>query len=352
MAKSRNLNLEILRIISMFMVVVLHFLLHGKVLETLSLELSITNFFIFLLETLSIAAVNIFVLISSYFLIDKSFKISRIIKIYAKMYIISAIIGMIFLLTNQIPFNLKNILAIFFPFLTQKYWFVNAYIMLLTLCPILNKLFETLSKKEYQVLCILLLIYNSVIPLLIKSPVTLNTGNSVIWFINLYLIAGYLKKYPIVLSKTKILLTYGVNSLLLTAIVTFFYKYKGISGAMHFYRYNSIFVLTSSVLLFLLVINIKKKYNSKKANIITFLSTSTFAVYLISDNSFIRNVLWTSWVNTLKYRETWYYGLYLILICSIIYLLCILIDKIINKILVDPVLTKEKLDNLDKKIGW
>ena len=64
--KNRNINIEILRIISMFMVIILHFLYHGHVLENLKFEISIYNFLIIFLETFSIVAVNIYILISAY----------------------------------------------------------------------------------------------------------------------------------------------------------------------------------------------------------------------------------------------------------------------------------------------
>jgi surface polysaccharide O-acyltransferase-like enzyme len=75
---NRNFGLELLRIISMLMIVTLHYLGHGNVLETVDI-FSFNYYIAWFIQSLSYVSVNIFVLISGYFLVDKEFKSKNLI---------------------------------------------------------------------------------------------------------------------------------------------------------------------------------------------------------------------------------------------------------------------------------
>ena len=74
----RNPNIELLRIISMMMVLVLHCLSWGGALDYRS---GIQLYVYWWLEALAIVAVDIFVLISGYFLVESKFKVKNVFKI-------------------------------------------------------------------------------------------------------------------------------------------------------------------------------------------------------------------------------------------------------------------------------
>ena len=74
----RSPNIELLRIISMMMVLVLHCLSWGGALDYRS---GIQLYVYWWLEALAIVAVDIFVLISGYFLVESKFKVKNVFKI-------------------------------------------------------------------------------------------------------------------------------------------------------------------------------------------------------------------------------------------------------------------------------
>ncbi len=76
--KRRNANIELLRIISMFMVLVLHALNWSGALNYTS---GICYWVYWWMEALAIVAVNVFMLISGYFQINGTFKLSSVLKI-------------------------------------------------------------------------------------------------------------------------------------------------------------------------------------------------------------------------------------------------------------------------------
>lgn len=77
----RNYALDLLRILSMFMIVMLHSGSHGRTL-LISEGLTPYSIWFHFVEALTICSVDVFVLISGYFLCTQQFKPSRIIKLY------------------------------------------------------------------------------------------------------------------------------------------------------------------------------------------------------------------------------------------------------------------------------
>ena len=66
----RNPNMDILRMISMMMVTMLHALTKSDLLPFMGNEVSVNGWIAWVLEVLSVPAVDIFMLISGYFLIS------------------------------------------------------------------------------------------------------------------------------------------------------------------------------------------------------------------------------------------------------------------------------------------
>ena len=79
--KSRQLNFEVLRIIAMGMVITLHYLTKGEILLPLTDDLGSVNLLAWLIQSASIVAVNLYVLISGYFLIDTPFRLEKLLKL-------------------------------------------------------------------------------------------------------------------------------------------------------------------------------------------------------------------------------------------------------------------------------
>lgn len=331
MRAERNINIEILRIILMVMILILHFFYHGNILNEMSREINLLNISIISIEVLCIVAVNVFILISGYFLCKSKFDINKIIKLYGEIFVYSIIIGLILLLINNIELNIKNLLYIFFPFITQRYWFFNAYILLLLLFPFLNVLINNISKEKFKLLLILLFLINSILPIGIKNSVSLNSANSLFWFLNLYLMGGYIRINNINLKKKYFLCSYIIFNIFFIIVSTTVYIIGGVSRLMYVLKYNLPFTYISSILLFMIVLNTNFKLSNKLKKIIMFFSKSTFAVYIIHENPFIRNLLWNELLNTSKYYFKYGY-IYMIAVVLMIYIFCTLIDKCVQKI--------------------
>lgn len=92
---NRNYGVDLLRIVSMIMIVVLHTLGHGKLLE--SVDVSSGKYWIlWLMETMAYCAVNCYGLISGYVGYGKKFKLRNIIQLWIEVIFYSVSISIAF----------------------------------------------------------------------------------------------------------------------------------------------------------------------------------------------------------------------------------------------------------------
>lgn len=294
--KERNASFELLRIISMCMVIVLHALDKSKILS--SDNHNINYYISWGLEALCIQAVNVYVFISGYFLVKSRFRTSKLIELVCQVLfysLIGLLVGKAFNLFEAGYLNNFTVFEFFFPIHADKYWFVTKYIIMYMFSPLLALAVNKMSQKQLQLVISLLLVYESVIKSL--CPIVFipdKKGYDALWFMLLFLIAGYIRLYGLktVNSKGKGLILYFAGALLImleTFAVAFVNEKTG-----HFAElkrvamdYNHIFVLISSLGLFMAVVH-GKEIKSKAGKVICALSPMTLGVYLFHENPAIR----------------------------------------------------------------
>ena len=101
-----------------------------------------------------------------------------------------------------VVFAFKQFVKCGLPLLTNQYWFFKCYVLLYLIAPILNILIREFNKEMYQKVLFLLLIIFSGIPSvnIFGDTFGTNGGYSLTWFAVLYLVAGYIRRYPLQLT--------------------------------------------------------------------------------------------------------------------------------------------------------
>lgn len=324
----RNSNIELLRIISTFMVLILHCLDWSGALNYVE---GIDYYLYWGFEALSIVAVNVFVLINGYFMINSSFKFKSFFKISVSgVLLYSIIFSLINIFVSGEQITISHILKMCFPITTKKFWFVNSYLALYLISPFLNKLIHSISKKALEILIFILVLLFSVrvsfLPLSWSQDSS--GGMGIIWFVVLYILAAYIRlwyqhqgsynKYIVIyfcisffiLLMKKVLIIAGIN----------------IDLSSKFYGYSSITVLSSSVMLFLYFIY-RKPMPLELSKIINKIARHSFSVYIIHFS--ILSVLWTNILQVHKHLSNPMSGCaYILFLCVVIYVFCTLIDII------------------------
>lgn len=327
--KERNSSIELLRILAMIMIVFHHFAVHGGFDWSIQNSLSISHFWYNLIFMGGKIGVDVFVLISGFFLIknnDYKFNFKRIFKFWGQLFFYSIIISIIFSFMGIIHLEVKDYIRIFFPISFSGWWFASTYFVLYLIHPFLNKLLYALDKKQYQKLLVLLVICWSVIPTFITSEYE---GNNLLWFITLYCISGYARIHgfnPKFNAKHYLMLFLVIASLTYLSSIAFVIlgiKYSIFaSHSTYFYGQNKLSVLLISLTLFMTFINIKMKYH-KWINVI---ASATFGVYLIHENGYIRTFLWNDVFKNNQFQESLMLIPYSIICVVVVYVICTIID--------------------------
>ena len=325
--KERNSNIELLRIISMLMVLVLHCLSATGALE----YISGAQFYIYWgMEAACIIAVNVFVLISGYFMIESSFKAHKVLKIGGEVWIYSVIFSVVDLCASGQGWSGSYLLKMLFPLLTKRYWFVNSYLMIYLLSPFLNKLIHSLSKKKFQILLFYLILLFSVRVTFLPSRWSqdLSSGMGVLWFGVLYCIAAWIRLYykPDREWK-KWLYTYlGIMVFLVVSKRAMGYVGIGSEFSAKLYNYSSAFVLAEALALFLFFLNCKS-FTGKMGIWINSIARHSFSVYIIHFT--ITSVLWTRILHVDRWIGNVLSGAFAILLAIVVvFAFCVVVDYV------------------------
>lgn len=335
--RTRNVHMDILKIISMFMVVLLHATNYG--IQDIKIEIGSINYFIvWIIRIFSMVAVNCFVLISGYFLCQKKENKENILKkiirlwIQTEMYSIGIYLLLCFIPQSGVEFSAKTSIKQSFPILTCEYWFIDMYILLLLVSPILNIVINNIKQEEYKILVGVSLFVFSFIPSIniFGDKFGTNSGYSLIWFVVLYFIGAYLKIYG--LEPRKYLKWYFSIS-----IGIFIIKYvcdviglkksfvKGIPNLI--IKYNSIFIIIASICLFYGMVKTTIRVKPKVEKQIIILSQASLGVYLLHENGQFRMLLWNRIVYLKRFsRMPIIFGGYIIVSAIIIFLVGIIFE--------------------------
>ena len=116
----RKANIELLRLIAMMMVVTIHYIGRGHILE--NVQMFSGDYFLFnFWNSVIVMAVNLFVIISGYFLIESRIRVQKLIDIVIEVFIWSLGIYIVLTLTGFVPFSLVGLVKSAFPILTKQY---------------------------------------------------------------------------------------------------------------------------------------------------------------------------------------------------------------------------------------
>lgn len=328
--KERNLNFELLRIVAMFMVVLLHVNLIGGVLRGVNYNENLSGFLVSrFMEYLCIIAVNLYVMISGYYLSvsARPFKMAKLLHILCMTMFWSWLIGgaaCYFLGANLNGFIMTGI----FPVLGRNYWFVTDYVVMYLLSPFFNRLLVCINQKQHgYLLCVLGFFFSLVIGAF--DPIQLSNGYCLYWFTFLYILAAYIRQYSLPV-KRKYFVYLWLLVLLLQTFANYTFKVYGLATVSKYFfdfNYNSIWILINSICCFMIFKDMQVK---RGARLIKFLAPLTFGIYLIHINSGIVNWLFQELlpIKDCVDQTGWVVFLYILFFTVLVFTVCALLEKL------------------------
>ena len=336
--KKRAANFELLRIIAMMMIITLHFLDKGGILVPLAEDRSAVNITAWAFESLAICAVNCYVLISGYFLVEAGYRKGRITELICEILFYSLLIPLVMIMIGALkPADIGHydILGWLLPIGTEEYWFMTAYIFMYILAPLLAAGVHKIERAQLKTLIIIFLVFESLEKTIIPVKfATDHAGYDFGWFICLFLIASYIRLYGFHFLENKrnaafvyILSSVGILAISLAASVL---ASKGISCLGVYcdmpYNYNYLLCLTASLGLFYLFKDMTIKEGAW-ADIIRALAPYTLGVYLLHEHPLV-HMQWPAWLRVFIFKGRLAFIPYMILCVFTVYALGTFVDII------------------------
>lgn len=332
-------NIELLRILSMMMVVMLHYLGKGELLPATTGAMDLKGYVAWGMESLCIVAVNLYMLISGYFLVESGFKLHRIIELWCQVLFYTILVPLVLIALGVLPagiFNIYHILQTVLPVQMEHYWFVTAYFIMYLLSPVLSTAAKNMSKEQLKRTIIGLLLFFAVSKSVLPVELTIdNKGYDGLWFICVFLVAAYMRLYGIPFftkgeNGRKGLLVYllgcaGIYGVML--VVRMVYLKTG--SLDHFidgtYHYNHVLNLLAAVGLFYAFSYFKFDGDKFWAKLICIVAPYTLGVYLLHEQLDIR-YLWPKWLGATADGNVFLFVIRSLLTVILVFTVGILVD--------------------------
>ena len=284
-SRQREYGLDIARLASMFMVVLLHNLGRGGVLDW---SLATRGELIYAcLNNAASVAVNVFAIISGYLAVGRKTNWRKVLGLWETAVFWSVSTALVGLLGGAEPG--PWLYRAFFPVLTSRYWYLSSYLVMQLLLPFVCEGIERLESRRIGRLSVLLVIACSVLGSIRydnRAGIGINNGYSVTWLIALWVLGAAIK---LNLDKINTALRSSVlvGVVLVIPVVLTFLEVKGLAVGIEphgWITYVSPLLVVDAICVFLLCQRIAGLPKPVE-RVLVVLSGSAFGVYLIDTSS-------------------------------------------------------------------
>lgn len=313
---NRNSSLDLLRIIAMILIVAHHYVIHGGF--SINQDVSMQQFMLQFLLFGGKLGVIVFVMISGYFLFERKFSFHRLIKLYGQVVFYSIVITFIFSLI-QVPYvpqaSLSHFYKLFFPVVYQPYWFFTSYAVLFLFTPAINAMIKHLEFKQTIFYLTISLLFFSILPSFLKINIAFDHTSRFIFY---YSIGASINKYHrLIVGKNYL---YGLAGFCLY-IASYIYLYLTKGNLNIWSGLDSLAMILVGLLL--LIYFSRMSINLLLTNQI---SKTTFGIYLLHDNVYLRPFIWRQLLNNHQQIDSPQLLGHAMTSIIVVFLVCALID--------------------------
>ena len=292
--RERQRGLDLLRVCSMFLVVILHLLGRGGALAGAP-PFSAAYEAAWLLECAAYCAVNCYALLSGYLLCRSRCASAGLVRLWLQVLFWSAGITVLFAAFWE-PVSLMRFLASCFPAATGQYWYFTAYFGVYCLAPFFNRLIDHLDGPAFRRLLGTGFALLSLMPALAgRDTFQTQGGYSLLWLAALYFAGAYLRVYGLKRERRPAVWLGGYVLCVLAAWGSKWglewlslARTGEILGGNRLITYPSPLILGAALCLFLAFRAMRLK-GRLWGRLLTFLAPASFGVYLIHVQPFVFN---------------------------------------------------------------
>ncbi len=274
----RNYGIDLLRIVSMIMVLVLHILGRGGILYSDSIS-SINSDIAWFLEISCFCAVNCFGMVSGFVGYKSKHKYANILYLNLQVTFLLLISITIFKIRYPNAVTITDFKKASMPFCFYVLWYYRAYFCMFSFIPLMNKGMELMNRNEGRMLVASIFILLTIIPTCLNDDVyTTSSGYSCFWLMGCYMVGAYFSKYEI----EKKIKWWALLIILIVSIIFAFSWFKvpyNVFFLSYLVDYTSPTIFINGAMLVLLFAKMKPHKVTKY--IIKFFAPLAFSVYVI-----------------------------------------------------------------------
>lgn len=297
-------------------------------------------------------AINVFVMITGYFMCTSKLTWKRFLKMWMEAKFYKIIFFIIFLCAGYEVVNVKSIFKLLFGYIYGiNGGFVSSFLVFYLFIPFLNVLIERLDKEGLKKLIALLLgVFTIAATFFFNSSVF----HYVFWYITLYFVAAYIRLYPNRLTESK---KFAGKVLLFTVILAYISVFVVDFVGVKLGFTDAYYMVSDSSKLFAFVIGVSafcffKNLSVRNSKFINTIASTTFGVLLIHANSdAMRQWLWKDFLNLPSFYSVPFLELVIkyVIIMICVFVVCSLIDLIRIRFIENPVFNfiNEKTENIE-----
>lgn len=328
--RKRLVGISLLRVFAMLMIVMLHLLGHGGVLDATVRDTPQYGA-AWLLEVAAYSAVDIFGLISGYVGYGGRHGLSAAVRLCCTTLFFCVLVTG-FALAFGVRMGPAELIGSLVPPAIGKYWYLTSYLCLYPFMPLLDMIVDRLSETKARVLVGVIVALLCIVPTLIMNDFAgTKRGYSACWLAALYVLGACARRHGWFgrlqglrgLSLYTIAVLFAFASKLVIESITSFAFGKAEGGSM-FVKYDSPLILLAAVALVGALS--RDDLFVGHASAVEFWSTSAFSVFLLHCAPVLMDVYAGAfgWVAALP---AWQLVGLCLGICLATYTICTLVDK-------------------------
>lgn len=274
---ARTSQFELIRIVAMSFILLHHFLYHAWPKDQISTELFL------ILDTCVLSGVNLFFLISGWFLIRTT---RRKLLSFFLLVLFYCAINYAGCLIFGLPFTIDDLLnIILWPVSRSTYWFLHIYMFLMLAAPVINIGLQKINIHQFRSAMLLMTVF-TLYSNWLGGNGTDNTGFTFFHGFYMYILGHYLHRDTALYAHlTPRRCIAGFIILLAVSCQLLFVDFKIFEFSV--YHYGSVTQIGSAVFLFAAIS--KMQFRSKAVNL---LGSISLGCYLLQDGLFGQNIFY------------------------------------------------------------
>lgn len=287
--RKRLFGLDLLKALSMLFIIFHHLSKHGGFWAA---SVGATRWGIAVINGLFAPSVNIFVFVSAYLMIRRGrVTLKGYLRLYAEVVFYTILTYIAICLLGAQSFSAVMLLKCFLPISYPVFWFAKMYFLMYLAAPLLLVLVRHLERKQYTVTVGAILLILALQTFLRLDILPLSNGFSALWFMLLFLLAGYWVRFGGILKKRYWALIYAVSTVYMCLWV-----YQ--NGLDIGYTHVAVALQTASAFGLLHDLQCDRRWLNR---LTVWLSSCTFGIYLLHDADWIRTLLYERILRTPHY---------------------------------------------------